>query len=56
VTVHRLVAANRVLLGAQAYDGLMQAGLVGLEPDEQGVAGARGTGEAFFLGRQSWLE
>ncbi len=48
VTVHRLVAANRVLLGAQADDGLMQAGLVGLEPDEQGVAGARGAGEAFF--------
>ena len=46
--VDRLVPANRIPLGTQPRDGLMQAGLVGLEPDQQGVAGARGAREAFF--------
>ena len=48
VAVDRLVPADGVLLGAQPHDGLVQARLVGLEPDQEGVAGARGAGEAFF--------
>ena len=46
--VDRLVLAEGILLGAQAYDGIMQAGLVGLEPDQKSVAGACGAREAFF--------
>src|SRR5215212_5576067 len=37
--VGRLVPVDRVALGAQPHDGLMQAGLVGLEPDQESVAG-----------------
>ena len=44
----RRMPVCRRLLGAQAGEGVMQAGLVGLEPDQQGVAGARRGREAFF--------
>jgi hypothetical protein len=46
--VDRLVPVERVLLGAQPCDGFMQAGLIGLEPDQEGVAGAGGGREGFF--------
>ena len=45
--VHRHMPVNRLLLGAQAGNGIMQAGLVGFEPDQKGVAGARRHREAF---------
>ena len=48
VPVEGLVLADRFLLGAQPHDGIMQARLVGLEPDQKGVAAARGARETFF--------
>jgi len=47
-TVDRRVLVEGILLGAQPHDGIMQARLVGLEPDQKGVAGAGGAREAFF--------
>jgi len=46
--VHRHMPVNRVLLGTQPNHRLMQAGLVGLEPNQQRVAGACRRREAFF--------
>jgi hypothetical protein len=46
--VRRLVPVDRVPLGAEPRDGLMQARLVGLEPDQEGAAGAGGAREGFF--------
>src|SRR4051794_29271989 len=37
--VRRLVPVDRLPLGAEPRDRVMQAGLVGLEPDQQGAAG-----------------
>jgi hypothetical protein len=48
VAVDRLVAVDRCVLGAQGDEGVMQAGLVGLDPGEQRVAGRSGRGEGFF--------
>ena len=48
VPVDGLVLADRLLLGAQPHDGIMQARLVGLEPDQKGVAAARGARETCF--------
>src|SRR4051794_33525799 len=47
---HFLTAAyiERILLGAQPRHRLMQAWLVGLQPDQEGVAGAGGGREGFF--------
>jgi hypothetical protein len=46
--VDRRMLVEGFLLGAQAHDGIVQAGLVGLDPDQKGVAGACGSREAFF--------
>jgi hypothetical protein len=46
--VHGLVPVERLPLGAELRDRVMQAGLVGLQPDQQGVAGASGAREGFF--------
>src|SRR4051794_1043912 len=46
--VRCLVPVDRLPLGAQARDGLIQPGLVALEPDQEGVAGADGGPEGFF--------
>ena len=46
--VRRLVPVDRILLGAELRDRVMQAGLVGLQPDQEGVAGAGGGREGFF--------
>src|SRR3712207_8984440 len=46
--VDRRVPVEGVLLGAQAHHGVMQARLVGLDPDQKGVAGARRAREGFF--------
>ena len=43
-----LVPVDRVPLGAQSRHGLIQAGLVGLESHQQGVAGRGRAGERFF--------
>jgi hypothetical protein len=48
VAIDRLVAVDRRALGAQGDEGVMQTGLVGLDPGEQRVAGPRGQGEGFF--------
>src|SRR5687767_10180675 len=47
-SVDRLMLVGWGLLGAQAHDGVVQARLVGLDPDQKGVAGARRAGEGFF--------
>src|SRR3954469_12412593 len=47
-TVDRRVLVGWLLLGAQAHDSRVQARLVAFDPDQKGVAGARGGGEAFF--------
>src|SRR3954447_4494433 len=44
----RLAPVDRLPLGAEPRDRVMQAGLVGLEPDQQGAAGAGGAREGFF--------
>src|SRR5688500_10696607 len=46
--VDRRVLVGWLLLGAQAYDGVMQARLVGLDPDQKGIAGVCRAGERFF--------
>src|SRR3712207_8329186 len=46
--VDRRVPVEGVLLGAQAHEGIVQARLVGLDPDQKGVAGARRAREGFF--------
>ena len=46
--VDRRVLVGWGLLGAQADDGIVQARLVGLDPDQKGIAGARGARERFF--------
>src|SRR5687768_16587502 len=46
--VDRLMLVGWLLLGAQAHDGVVQARLVGLDPDQKGVAGAGRAREGFF--------
>jgi hypothetical protein len=46
--VDRRVLVTRGLLGAQAHDRLVQARLVGLDPDQKGVAGVCRAREGFF--------
>ena len=48
VALDGLVAVARRALGAQGDEGVMQAGLVGLDPGEQGVAGPLGQREGSF--------
>src|SRR3954453_10782442 len=47
-TVDRRVLVPWGLLGAPAHDGIVQARLVGLDPNQKGVAGARRAREGFF--------
>ena len=48
VAIDRLIPVERRVPGAQGDEGVMQAGLVGLDPGEQGVAGRSGDGGGFF--------
>src|SRR4051794_1252844 len=51
--VGRRVLVEGILLGAQPHDGIMQARLVGLEPDQKGAAGAGSARETFLPCRTS---
>jgi hypothetical protein len=48
VAINRLVAIDRRVPGTQGDGGVIQAGLVGLDPGEQGVAGPRRPRGGFF--------
>ena len=52
--VHRLIAGEGLLAGAEPGRPVMQGGLVVLHPDQQGIAGRGGLRESILLTRLSF--